>query len=261
MKQISLTGHMIIRNEEQWVWYAIQSALRILDRLLIFDTGSTDDTVKIINSIKSPKIIFEQKSPISVIDLVTLRNEQLKRTKTNWFLLLDGDEVWPQDTTEELSQIITAKKNIAAIAVKARVPVGDLMHYQPFSAGKYHILGKSGHFNVRVYKKLDGYNWQGTYPLEAYQGPEGIPIQNQNEKVLLLDHEYWHLTHLRRSKFDNHGKTKLEIGIKKSVTLPQVFSLERPNIVPSPWVSFNFLQQTAAFILTPLRKLKRRLNY
>jgi glycosyltransferase involved in cell wall biosynthesis len=261
MKQKGLTGHMIVRNEEQWVWYAIQSTLDFLDRLFIYDTGSTDDTVKIIRSITSPKIQFEQKGAVSAVDLVMLRNEQLSKTETNWFLLLDGDEVWPQDSIKELSQIITTNQNTAAIALKARVPVGDLMHYQPFSAGRYNILGKSGHFNVRAYKKLPGFSWQGVYPLEAYQGPDGIPIQKQNEKVMLLDHEYWHLTHLRRSRFDDHGKRKLEIGIKEPVTFPHVFRSKPPDFVPSPWVSFTPGQKIAAFILTPLRNLKRELDH
>ena len=61
MKQPKITGHMIVQNEEQWVWYAIHSVLPFVEKLFIYDTGSTDKTVSLISSIKSKKIAFQKK--------------------------------------------------------------------------------------------------------------------------------------------------------------------------------------------------------
>jgi glycosyltransferase involved in cell wall biosynthesis len=52
-----ITVHMVVKNEDQWIWYSIQSVLQYVDKILITDTGSTDHTVEIIKSIKSPKLI------------------------------------------------------------------------------------------------------------------------------------------------------------------------------------------------------------
>src|SRR3989344_7832345 len=91
-----VTVHVLIKNEDRWIWYALMSVLDYVDKILIYDTGSTDKTIDIIKSIDSPKIIFES-HPISTRQgLVKLRQHQLDRTRTPWFMLLDGDEIWPR---------------------------------------------------------------------------------------------------------------------------------------------------------------------
>ena len=50
----------VIRNEENFIWYALMSVIDYVDKILIYDLGSTDKTVEIIKTIKSPKIILKQ---------------------------------------------------------------------------------------------------------------------------------------------------------------------------------------------------------
>ena len=106
-----ITVHMVVKNEEQWVWFAVNSVLNFVDRIIIYDTGSTDRTLEILKSIKSSKIEFEEKGSVTPEKLVDLRNEQIKNTKTDWFMLLDGDEVWSEKSlTLLLSKIQSAPK-------------------------------------------------------------------------------------------------------------------------------------------------------
>ena len=257
----NLTAHTIVRNEEQWIWYAIQSVLEYVEQIIIFDTGSTDDTIKIIKSIHSPKIKLLEKGTVTPERLVALRNEQLQMTKTDWFLLLDGDEVWPEPTIKELVRVIPETQNhLSAIAVKAMVPVGDLFHYQSESAGRYEILGRRGHFNIRGYRIKEGYKWEGIYPLEAYADTNHIPVQKKNDELVLLKNAYWHLTHLVRSSRRRDQKYKYEIGKKINDKLPEVFFKTRQAIVPSPWISFSGYERIKAIFLTPLREIKRKLE-
>lgn len=255
-----LTAQMIVKNEEQWVWYAIQSVLDHIDRLFIIDTGSTDNTVKIIKHISDSKIVLSQQDRVTPGQLVELRNEQLRQTTTSWFMLLDGDEVWPKATMAEFTAIIKkASPSLLGIVVPAIVPVGDLFHYQPEAAGKYKLLGRTGHMNLRGYQKTTGYGWQGIYPLEAYVDQTNQPIQTQDKKLTMLKHSYWHLTHLKRSEVDTHRKKKLEIGHRRNIKLPEVFFLTRPKIVPSPWISFSAAEKLVAQTVTPLLKIKRKI--
>ncbi|RJR30275.1 glycosyltransferase [Candidatus Microgenomates bacterium] len=254
---MQLTAHMIVKNEEQWVWYAVSSVIPFVSRFLIYDTGSTDRTVAIIKSINSKKIHFLAKGKVTPKELVVLRNEQIKNTKTEWFLLVDGDEVWPKKTSQELVSVLrNCDKNISAIVSKTIVPVGDVFHYQSESAGKYSILGRKGHFNIRAYRKRTGFLWQGLYPKESYQGKDGIAIQEKDSQLLLLKNPYWHLTHLRRSS-KTKDKIKYEIGSTKDIALPEVFFLSRPNIVPSPWITYSGTEKLRALIRTPLVTVKR----
>ncbi len=260
-----LTAHMIVRNEEQWIWYAIMSVLDYVDRILIYDTGSTDATVKIIHSINSHKISYTQKSRVTPQELAQLRNEQIKSTTSDWFLLLDGDEVWPQQTMVELTEkILTLSRSKIGIVVKAHIPIGDLFHVQSELAGKYELLGKKGHYNMRVYRKTSNYHWECVPPfksyVEKYVNARGLSVQNSPEKLILLDDDYWHMTHLYRTSVDTHGKQKYEIGEINKSPLPKVFFKTRSAMVPTPWVSFKQHEYYLATLYSPLVYFKRRLN-
>src|SRR3989344_2847239 len=102
---LKLTSHTLVKNEEIWIKPALEAVLPHVDQLLVWDTGSTDKTVSIIQSIKSQKNKFKQCGPVGREGLVRLRNEQIKETKTDWFLLVDGDEIWPK---ANLIQLIKA---------------------------------------------------------------------------------------------------------------------------------------------------------
>lgn len=70
----SVTAHMIVKNEDQFIWYAISSVLPYVDKFIIFDTGSTDKTVEIIRLFKDKKIVFKQKEKVDALGLAALRN-------------------------------------------------------------------------------------------------------------------------------------------------------------------------------------------
>ena len=94
----TLTAHMMLCNEERWCWYAIMSVINYVDHMIIYDTGSTDNTVKIIKEILQipqykDKVIFEEKGKVEREEFVRLRDEMVQRTKDDYFMIVDGDEV------------------------------------------------------------------------------------------------------------------------------------------------------------------------
>ncbi len=256
-----ITVHMIVKNEEQWVWYSIMSVLHFVQKIVIFDTGSTDNTISIINKIDSDKIELETFPDISGQDLVSIRNEQIDKTLTDWFMLLDGDEVWPITAMQDFLAVVTdSNSQFDAIALPVIIPVGNLFHAQPESAGRYEIQGNYGHFNIRGYRKSSQYKWMGVFPLEAYTDKVGRTIQSKNKRIHLLKRSYWHMTHMRRSKIDTHNKFKLEIGEHIFTPLPEVFFLTRPVMVPTPWITYSAYDLVCAQIRTPIVKIKRILG-
>ena len=66
---IKITAHMVVKNEDRFVWYAISSILKCADTFLIADTGSEDDTIKIIEEMKR---IIKSESIINIdyIDII-----------------------------------------------------------------------------------------------------------------------------------------------------------------------------------------------
>ncbi len=267
-----ITVHTIVKNEEKWIWYALMSVTEYVDKILVYDTGSTDKTVKIIKTISDPKVVFEEKGPVDRVGLVKLRQEQLERTQTDWFLLVDGDEIWPKSAIWELKTAIeAAPSSIYGIVVRAWNLVGDVYHYHeesenyhwPFAPRKF-----LGWANLRaVRRSIPGLKISGKYPLEAYYNETGTPIQNKGEaRLIFLKERYFHTSYLPRSNFLNdlitlNRKLKFEIGKKfpQDFEYPEVFYIKRPQIIPSPWQKQNFLFKLIAFLQTPFRKWRRKL--
>ena len=196
---MKLTTHTIVKNEAIWIKPAIQSVIDHVSEMLVWDTGSTDKTVEVIKSIKSPKIKFKQCGFVDRKQLINLRNDQIKVTKTPWFLILDGDEIWPEKNLIQLIKVIkSAKPSTLALVNKTRNCVKDIHHYLPESAGDYHIGPWRGHLNIRAIKNSLGLKVVGEYPLEAYTY-KNIPLQDQPQQLEFVDTWYLHTTHLKRT--------------------------------------------------------------
>lgn len=244
----NITVHTIVKNEDRWIWYAIKSIIDFVDKIIIFDTGSTDRTVSIIKSIKSPKIIFKQKGNVTRKSLVALRRQQLALTKTNWFMLLDGDEIWPKKNLKNLiDQASKCPEEIIALYTRTRNCIGDIYHYLPESKGRYKIGNQTGHLNIRLIRNHPNIDVAGLYPLEAYT-LDKQPIQQLTKAIKYVDTWYLHTTHLSRSTNNQAEKNTID-RIKKKKTfrfskkmkqtdLPEVFQQPRPKIVPPPINSF-----------------------
>lgn len=83
--QISLC--MIVKDEEYYLDGCLDSVIGVVDEIIIVDTGSSDNTVKIAEKYNA-KIYYYQ----WVDDFSKARNESLKHAKGKWILYLDADE-------------------------------------------------------------------------------------------------------------------------------------------------------------------------
>jgi len=234
MNTFDVTVHMIVKNEDQFVAYALESVLPFVSHVIIYDTGSTDDTVAIIErqlaSIKKENpdidIIFNKLSIKDKSEIKELRQRQLEQTQTDWFFLLDGDEVWPQ---KQLFKLLRLTKELSvnklAVVNQTHNCVGDVWHILPPNFGKYQLLGKKGHLNIRLMRRAN-FQLQGTYPNESYFY-QNQPINIQDEYLAYCDVWYLHLSYLIRSSQKEHvfgrRKTIYSKGIEMANNdLPEV---------------------------------------
>jgi len=111
----ALTVHTVIRNEP-FVYYAIKSVYDYADKILICDTGSDDQItlnaiIRLLQEDTCRKIQF-QSLPMEDMTywrvgterflercdmLCSIWNQQIADTKTEFFLIVDGDEVHYRD--------------------------------------------------------------------------------------------------------------------------------------------------------------------
>ena len=90
-----ITVAILTKNSEKTLEKTL-SSLKNFQEILIIDTGSTDDTLKIAR--KFPVKIVER--PLSAFG--ALRNEAAKLAKFDWILALDSDEVLSSSLAKEI---------------------------------------------------------------------------------------------------------------------------------------------------------------
>lgn len=247
---MNLTVHMIVYNEENWIYYAINSILPYAEKLIIFDTGSTDKTVATIKLCKSPKIVFEEKGSADKKRMIGLRNAQIARTETDWFMILDGDEVYPDSTIKTICQTINrAPADLYGIYLRNHMCVGDVFHKMPERYGKYELCKERGHLNLRFYRKMSDWRWRGEYPLEYYGGMNGKTINKMCDKLQFVDGYYWHLSFLKRSSIEGRNNIKYHLGEKIKNELPKVFD---GSVLPRRSIDYV----ARSLLDTPLRFFK-----
>lgn len=260
-------GNTLVKNEGRYIYFALMSVIDFLDRILIWDTGSSDDTVKIVKHIQKTypkKIEFREIGEVNPKGLTKARQKMLGETQSDWFVILDGDEVWWRKSLEKTLEVIEKRGDeLYAIVHPVINLIGDIYHFQEEAAGRYRILGKEGHFNIRVInRKIPGLHIKNTYPLEGFYDKSSRLIQEVDERLTFVNSHLLHFTHLNRATSVSSRKIKYELGIPfpKNFKYPDALHLELPEFIPSPWVKRSKKYIIRALIETPLKKLKRRIT-
>lgn len=279
---ICISAHCLVKNEARFIWYSLNSVVKWVDRLRIIDTGSTDNTVAIIkkfirNYENPPKIIFEQYSSKDKFDEKEYRDQMLsadiKSGDIDWFLIVDGDEIWWNKSIEEVIKTIKKEGDkIESIIVPVRNLVGDMYHYQEEVAGKYQFENlPRGHYNLRAFSKnIPGLYSKGEYGVFGWYDKDNKTIQERgSSKVRFIDLPYIHTTHLRRSNLrlsdweviQRKKKYKYEIGISfpRDFYYPEVLFRKKPDDLEDIWQRTNINYKFRALIETPFKLIKRRL--
>lgn len=268
----TIWGNCIVKNEDKYIWFAIKSVIEHLDKLLISDTGSNDKTVEIIKLLINEypgKIIFEEKGSVDAPGLTKLRQEMLDKTESDWFILVDGDEVWWEESiVGVIDKINHQGDSLYALVNPVINLIGDIYHYQEEEAGEYNILGKKGHFNIRaINRRIPGLHLVNNYPLEGFYDEKDQIIQSFEEKLEFTDLPILHFSFLKRSTLDekdtlhrNKMKTELGINFLKSFKYPQVLYKPYPKEVTDPFNKMSNSYKLKAAIITPFKKIKRRLK-
>lgn len=255
----------IVNNEENFLWFAIMSVVDHVDKVMVWDTGSTDKTVDVAKMLINKfgnKIIFRECGEVDKDEFTKLRQQMLDQSVCDWILILDGDEIWWKDSIKRLVGIINKKGNkIDGIVVPMVVPVGDIYHLQEEKAGQYKLLGRKGHFSLRaINRKIPGLHVDWPYGKESYFDNANRLIQ-ERESVIFLDAPYLHATHLKRSSTKRpYEKFKYELGnrLREGYKYPEVLYQKYPSFIQSPWVKISGIKKMIAKTLTPLRKINRR---
>ena len=272
---MKIIAHSLVKNEERYLWFAVMSVIKQVDRVMIWDTGSTDNTVAIAKEIKKQfpdKVELQTFGEVTPEEYTTMRQKMLDATESDWFMILDGDEIWWNSSIANLVDAVNIQGNsLETIVTPYYNVVGDIYHYQEEAAGKYEIDGIKGNLTIRfMNRKIPGLYTAKPHGQHGYFDGRGKLIQERNaNKRIHFKEPFLHFTHMiRSSSLENDQKVpkrnikyKHEIGIPfpSDFYYPEVFFIPRPEIVPTPWRVADNAFMKKAFIQTPLRKIKRRI--
>lgn len=102
-----LTLSMIVKNEERYLRDCLESVKDVVDEIVIVDTGSNDNTVKIAEEYGA--FVFHFKW---VNDFSAARNFALSKSNLDWILYLDADERLSRNSVKNLIHLTKADKQI-----------------------------------------------------------------------------------------------------------------------------------------------------
>jgi len=97
---------MIVKNEEKVINRCLSSVVRLVDEIIVVDTGSRDDTKKIVATY-TPNI-FDFKW---IDDFSAARNFAASKASGEWILVLDADEYVDEDNFKNFVQEIKEDRN------------------------------------------------------------------------------------------------------------------------------------------------------
>lgn len=97
---------MIVKNEAHHLADCLQSVKNVVDEMIIVDTGSTDNTIKIADSFNAKIFHFDWTN-----DFSAARNFALSKSNCNWILYLDADERLDKNSAERLKDYASFSDN------------------------------------------------------------------------------------------------------------------------------------------------------
>ena len=205
MNTKQVTAHVLVRNEDRFIWFAIMSVIDFVDKMIIFDTASTDKTVDIINLIINSKkeykqkIIFEEKGKSDRERIAKLRQEMIDRTETEYFMILDGDEIWWESSIKEAINILN-EDTPPLLAQRCIKCARDIRHYRDPKRDLYIFLDTEHAANIRFYSmKIPGIHCGGYYGIEGFFDKDNNEVQCGKYEIKWQNGLYFHPSFLRRS--------------------------------------------------------------
>lgn len=273
---MKISAHTLVKNEERFIWFSINSIIDYVDEVLLWDTGSTDDTIQIIKELKKTypsKIKVNFLGSVDIREFTQIRQEMIHETNSDWIIIVDGDEVWWDDKIKETTRLMRENKTLQTIVNEYRNLVGDIYHFQDPKASYYKFDGKKGPYTIRAIslRNIKGLNANKPHGKQGYFDKNGVLVQDLNSanRAWINGISYLHFTHLIRSSSLDQDKKVIKRDIKYKHELGYSFDYEffypealfkyRPNQVKEVWQKRTTSYILKASILTPIRQIKRRI--
>ncbi len=264
---MKISAQVLVENEENFVWYSIMSVLPYVDEVRIVNAGSRDNTFAILQSIQEcfpKKVILSNEKKLSQTEYPLMRQRMLKATDCDWILVVDGDEIWWDDTIQPVVEMIrTEGTKLDSIVTPFVTCIGDMYHIQSNASGKYRIDGQQGHLTIRaINKAVPQLQVKNMYPHEGYFS-DTVPVQDlsSTRRAHMLTPCFMHMTYLKRTSIHTN-KVKRAVGVllPGDFFYPEVLFKKTPDNVLFPFRNQLPHQKLIGSLSTIARSIKHTVS-
>lgn len=167
---------MIAKNEQDVISRALSCAKKFADEIIVADTGSTDDTVKIARSFGVKVYFFEWTD-----DFSAARNFSFSKATSDYVMWLDCDDVIDDENVKKL------------LSLKERLSNADIWYLKYATAFDSDGAPTFEYWRERIFRRSLGEKW--TDPVHEVFYADGTRIFEN----ITLRHEKAHPTPRRRN--------------------------------------------------------------
>jgi len=191
-----ITPVVLVCNDEYWLPYALEASKGFFDRYVLYDVGSTDRTREIIQWFMdtTPTAHFYVRMLPMVPPTVqgAFRNSMIAEALTDWYFILDGDEVYTPESYEViLRSVHDLQKERKIYGVVERIEVAETL-------GQRYNKHRVPHHRVYHRNAI----WTGSHPGE-------VPFFKQ-----MAEREHW-ITGARCFHFHNCERSSKDAEVPK----------------------------------------------
>lgn len=189
----SITPGIMCKNEENWIHFCLRDLLKVFDKVILLDTGSTDRTIEYaLETAKQTEgklQLIQHNYGSDAVKIGNGRNVLRETCETEWLFLVDSDELWQEDKLKRMLEfeiepgvdvVMVAGWNVEDIDGKLKLRTHDLAN-------------RDGLFSRNI-------KWSSLhYPFEGYRLVEDYIEKGKAQYLPATEVFAWHMRHTIRS--------------------------------------------------------------
>ncbi|CAN5454627.1 hypothetical protein BH11PSE5_BH11PSE5_20330 [soil metagenome] len=187
VQQIAAT--LIVRNEARCIVRCLESVRPWVDRIVVLDTGSTDETMNLAKSCGADVHRIEWPDDFSIA-----RNHVLDIADADWNLVIDADE-WIVTGGDKLREWCAGNPQLGAVCIHSQfeMPGGGNSDVAPSSSRSWitRLLPRGARFQGRIHEQVQSPLPRRRLELhlehDGYLTAQMANKQERNRELLLLD--------------------------------------------------------------------------
>ncbi|MEK3824675.1 MULTISPECIES: glycosyltransferase [Paenibacillus] len=174
--KVTVSAALIVKDEERSIERCIQSILNAVDEVIVIDSGSTDQTLSILQKYPQVQVYHVQWND----NFAELRNEALSHVRSEWVFWLDADE-WLHEEDQELIRLAAGIYSSMKTYVPALQPA--IMNYvgnkclSEYSVPRLFQTNKGIHFSGRIHEQI-ATEKEGIFTSNIIHKPVGIRLHH-----------------------------------------------------------------------------------